>query len=351
MKTLIISHANCVDGFVSAYLMNIVYPNNEIIFAKYQESLDYDTIFKEKWERICIVDFNLDQNDIDKLLEQTDNIEQVDHHDTAIKIWGDGDSASFYLGGKIVERCMCGDYCAAKLIWDKYFKAPYNNHPTAVQDPFFIPDYVEELGNYDYANLRTLVNYVDDYDRWVLEFPVVFEINEIIRQILEQKDTALFDKFNTLKVFVSEINRYLHQPYNYDEIEDLYRGELNLQNLIYNTIKIVKDRDAAVNHLTNNPQIFNFQGYEVPFISCQSNLVNYVGNALADQYPFVFMYDIIPTKQKVKISLRSKKFGPVNVAELAQIYGGGGHPSAAGFNIDLNTFNTIIQNGVDDKTQ
>lgn len=336
MRTLIISHASCVDGFLSAYLMNLVYPYNEIIYAKYQQELDYSIISKEQWNKICIVDFSFPKEELEKLSQYTKEIELIDHHDSAVRRYGN--ETESYLGNKLVKFCLCEDYCASKLIWDKYFTFPYGQY---LPHETYVPTYVNDLGNYPYLNLKRIVQYVDDYDRWVLEFPYVFEVNEIIRQIFSNNQNNSFD----------QLHHFIEQFEVGDFNTDYFCSNKDLCANIERALKIVKDRDSVIAHLSENPQIFKFQEYEVPFIPCKSNLVNYVGHSLSEQYPFVFMYDIIPSKQKVKISLRAKKFSEVNVAKLAELYGGGGHPSAAGILIDLCTFNEIIQNGTIEQNQ
>ena len=70
-------------------------------------------------------------------------------------------------------------------------------------------------------------------------------------------------------------------------------------------------------------------GYRVPCVNT-TTLISEIGNRLAVGNPFAAMY--FETDEKRIYSLRSEENG-VDVSEIAKMYGGGGHPRAAGFTV------------------
>lgn len=76
--------------------------------------------------------------------------------------------------------------------------------------------------------------------------------------------------------------------------------------------------------------IRNFHGYDVPAVNCPWMFASDVGHALCEKYPdaplsVTFMLGV----DKVKFSLRSND--KIHCGHIAETFGGGGHPNAAGF--------------------
>lgn len=81
-----------------------------------------------------------------------------------------------------------------------------------------------------------------------------------------------------------------------------------------------------------NVRLVNLAGSTVPIMNC-TTLVSEICGQLAESYPFAITY--YDTAENRVYSLRSKEHGGVNVATIAKMYGGGGHPNASGFSIPL----------------
>jgi oligoribonuclease NrnB/cAMP/cGMP phosphodiesterase (DHH superfamily) len=79
--------------------------------------------------------------------------------------------------------------------------------------------------------------------------------------------------------------------------------------------------------LFQKAQMVEIGGYTVPCVNC-THLISELGNELAKGQPFAALY--FDTVDKRVFSLRSTDEG-VDVAEVAKMYGGGGHRNAAGF--------------------
>jgi uncharacterized protein len=89
------------------------------------------------------------------------------------------------------------------------------------------------------------------------------------------------------------------------------------------------DREYVKAILDSPPVLENIGGYSVPCIN-NNHLISEVGNALAENYPFSAQW--FETATHRIYSLRSVDTG-VDVAVVAEQYGGGGHARAAGFSI------------------
>ncbi len=103
------------------------------------------------------------------------------------------------------------------------------------------------------------------------------------------------------------------------------------------------DQEIAV--VSKEAELVNFEGYKVLMVNSPSIFASAMGHLLAKRTPPLALVWSRKNGQ-YKVSLRSDK--SVNVAELAQKYGGGGHPGAAAFIVktaDWPTFmNKLLNN-------
>jgi len=110
----------------------------------------------------------------------------------------------------------------------------------------------------------------------------------------------------------------------------LYKYSSELTELAKAGHLMVCFKKKQVERIVKRAYIDNIGGYKVPVVNSDS-FVSTVGNALAVAYPnfpFAGVWFRMSNRQE-KWSLRS--IGEFNVADVAKIYGGGGHKNAAGF--------------------
>jgi nucleoside-triphosphatase THEP1/oligoribonuclease NrnB/cAMP/cGMP phosphodiesterase (DHH superfamily) len=82
---------------------------------------------------------------------------------------------------------------------------------------------------------------------------------------------------------------------------------------------------------------FTIAGHVVPSANCsEMRFASDVAHALADCHPFAATY-WVRADGMVQFSIRSRTDG-VDVSEIAQLYGGGGHRHAAGFEVEFSRF-------------
>lgn len=82
--------------------------------------------------------------------------------------------------------------------------------------------------------------------------------------------------------------------------------------------------------LSQKMEYVSIGGYIVPCANC-THLISELGNEMAQGQPFAALY--FDTTDKRVFSLRSTDEG-IDVAEIAKLYGGGGHRNAAGFTVN-----------------
>lgn len=162
----ILYHANCTDGFCSAYLFRLHYPDANFIPVKYGEPFpDID-----KNDEIYIVDFSYPR---DVLLELTNCI-VLDHHKTAEAELAGIDFCTFDMNRSGAKMCY---------------------------------DFLE----FDDPVLCEYVDYIQDRDLWKWELPNSKEINTAIRcypQDFEAWDDMIATPIDKLIDRGAAINQY-----------------------------------------------------------------------------------------------------------------------------------------------
>ncbi len=181
---------------------------------------------------------------------------------------------------KATEAIFSSRHCAAVLTWRYFF--PKKQMPL-------------------------LLKYVEDLDLWQFRQSSSQEINAAIG--LMDFDFKQWDK----------LARQLNTKEG--RIECKKKGKIILQY-----------QDKMINKIIGRARPVILAGQEGLMVN-SSVLVSKIGNALVQHdYPMAIIW--FETKNKRKVSLRSN--GDVNVAKIAEKFGGGGHEAAAGFVLSIN---------------
>lgn len=270
-KTVILYHAesNCPDGFGAAYAA----------WKKFGDDATYVPLSRgdvPPYEAVegadaYFLDFCYPQEIMDEFVKRADSLTMLDHHQ----------------GIENVIRTMPtfvfdANRSGAGIAWD-YF------HP-GVPRPKLI-DYIEDDDIYRFAlpDTRAFLTYI------MTTFPFSFtQWDEIARKLDDEK----------------EREGVLHTARSY--LEYFYKlAEMSIEKA----------------------KLVSFEGYEVYFANVHplKNLKSYVGNELAKKHPpFALVVSAHPLGYGV--SIRSAG-GGVDVAKIAQKYGGNGHRESAGFSV------------------
>jgi len=275
----VLYHANCADGFCSAYILWTLFPGATFTPCHYGQPLILRD-FKVT-DTILMVDFSYKRDQLIKIANKVKKVIIYDHHKTAMEDLEAGlphnVSVTFDMG-----RAGC------EITWEEMRK------------------------NTAYPNL---IKYVADRDLWRWELPKSKEVSAYIASVP-------FD-FNTWLMLEKDLQEYMPLI--------VAKGEaiLAFQN---------KQIEASVAAASDAQLIVPGMGtFVIPAVNTTVNFSEVAGK-LAEGRSFAVCW-FMRKDGKFQYSLRSSEEG-LDVSEIAKALGGGGHPRAAGFQSDeLRIFN------------
>lgn len=277
LKTKVIYHAGCHDGFFAAWLFWLVDSTVLLHPASYGD--EPPEVFKD--EKVFIVDFSYPAPVLEEMRKKCHSLLVMDHHKNV------SDECK-----KLPYFTFDNTKSGASLAWD-YLRASlaylYQYHYTL------------------HSNIAKLVSYVEDRDLWNNRLENTKAINAAIRSYPMD-----------LNVWFGLASRLLMMSSLKEDGEAILR---------YRKILI----DQHVRHANE----ITVAGHKVLGVYCSVDVASEVGEALCSgdnaNRPFGVTWFDIPSTQARVYSLRSR--GDFNVGQLAKQFGGGGHDSAAGFTI------------------
>lgn len=237
----------------------------------------------ETGEEVWIVDYSIQPAEMNALQVVTKNVHWIDHHKSAIEKYADYPNAPKGIRRDGTAACM--------LAWE-YTWSLYTESEGVDCDPPPAP-----FG----------IKLIADRDVWR------FEYGNRTRQYHE--GTLTYDT-DPASVFWERCLEDLHS-YHVLEVEE--RG---VPVLLY------KNRQAAENLKKLSYEVF-FQGHTCLAMNMQERSSEGFGldsEALLVKYPMLIAYT--HSREGFQVSLYSKK---LDVAEIAEYFGGGGHRGAVGF--------------------
>ena len=289
--TVVLYHKNCLDGLAAAWcawkhfkgqvdLISVQYNNNyQEMFGKEFQLLADKTVY--------VLDFSFDLETTKKMAWASRQYIMLDHHETAWKNLGkicDSDIDKTVITHMFDEEtclhpqlvlCVDQRFSGGMLAW-KFF-----NH--GKEPPYGILA-------------------AQDRDLWKWEVPGSREWT-----------SAAFSFDFTVENFDALINR--------DPKEIVAEGKALMRN---------QERNVKI--LTKSPRRFKLNGYDVPIINANSFFASDAGSDMSKGEPFAIIY--VDDGDGRIYSLRSQKC-TTDVSKIAEQFGGGGHPNAAGFKISF----------------
>lgn len=267
----VLYHGGCPDGFGGAYAA----------WKKFGDTADYIPLKHGKpvpeniaGKELYFIDFCYPQEVMNRLAENAKSITVLDHHK------GVSDVATKFPGIFDIN------HSGATIAWS-----------------YFHPD----------TPVPTLLKYVETGDLYRFDLP---NSREIIAYVYTLTDSfASFDLKNVAKwdTFVTELE---------DPTE--------LRRIVETGRLFVQYHEHVVVHGVHHAEMVHFEGYDCYITGSTGEFVSDIGNRLARLKPPIAII-ISADAEGLRVSLRSD--GSVDVATLAQKYGGNGHPAAAGFGI------------------
>ena len=272
-----IIYHNDFDGKCSAAIAYLYYGNEigenniEFIEADYNKEIPLST-FKEN-EKIIILDFSFSEDFMNKLLDITTDIIWIDHHKTSIEKFKNNEKINTLPGLRLSGTAAC------PLSWHYFF---YSEK---------VPD---------------IVKYIADYDVWTFEYDFY---TEYVQEGLKTYDT------DPDSLFWVEVSDDLNPNETVDRVIDRGRTCLYYRDSIYN--KMIGDFSFET----------ELEGYSVIALNTPLRGSPIFGD-LKDEYDImsVFCYN----GEKWTVSLYTVK-DDIDVSEITERKGGGGHKQAAGF--------------------
>jgi oligoribonuclease NrnB/cAMP/cGMP phosphodiesterase (DHH superfamily) len=285
-KVLCIYHGNCLDGFSAAWVVRKYYGEDNVEFFP----ASYGGTEPEVTDRsVIMVDFSYKRSKILEMAKKAKNILIIDHHQSAeenLKRKLEG----YHDLPENVETVFDMEQSGCVLTWEYFFN--YGKQNTA------------DHGNQ--INTPHLLLHIQDRDLWKFSMSDSKNIN--MAMFSYQYDFGLWDSLTCPDTEFADMNML--------EIE----GEA-IQR------KFDKDLNELLPMLKREMLIGGHKVYaaNLPYMFASEG-----ANKLSEGMPFGATFYDKPGERV--FSLRSKSDG-IDVAKIAEEYGGGGHKHASGFSI------------------
>jgi len=283
-KTVVIYHGGCTDGWCAAWILHRCFGGVELHSARHGD--DPPNV---KDRDVIVVDFSYDKKTMVRMSKECKSILVFDHHVTAQRHL---EGLSFcHFDMEKSGAMLAYDYCNR----EGYISAMSLSKNKNKRSLAF--------------GIRMLALYVQDSDLWTNKLPSTESINACFRSY----------KFDIV---------------DWDNLA--IRSVLDLESLISEGDAVLRYRKGLIEQHKKrvDEDRVDIGGHSVNIVECTCReIVSDLLNELAVGEPFAASYYM--QSEQMVFSLRSEK-GAVNVAEVAEQYGGGGHKNSAGFCIPRN---------------
>ena len=271
MKTLIIYHANCLDGFGAAYA---AWRHFEPAGAEveYLAASHGNSPPDCRGLEVYIVDFSYKRAQLKQLCEQAARVTIIDHHISAQE-----DLAGLDLEHDNLQVVFDMERSGAVLTWDFF----HDGEPPM------------------------LLQHVQDRDLWRFTLDGTEAIN-----------TAL-----------------MSYPFSFERWHQAVNDPAMLAGLRLEGETINRFRAQMIEQYKQRAVMGEIAGHTVPVVNAPHAIISELLGQLALEHPFAAGYQDKGNKRSW--SLRSRREGGADVAKIAEGFGGGGHRNAAGFHTML----------------
>lgn len=298
---LIIFHQNCPDGWAAAYICHMKYP--EANFLPLNHGLtpeDLDFVFQVATGKdVIMVDYSLRTRELnDKLASVAKSFRILDHHKTAQAVLAGASYATFDMARS-----------GAGLAWDYLFGKDRDKSESITFGKLTWSDG-------DVFVRPWWVNYTEDQDLWNWALPDSQVINAYL--MTQPREVGAWDVITRM-----------------DAADAKEMGEGVRQYIEYYTRSVVTERQDGV-------LVFEGRNHKVSVLNIPYAGVSEAGSALVNLGYEIGVAWFERGDGITQFSLRSLKGGDVDVSAIAKSYGGGGHQSAAGFQVSLAAGRRIV---------
>lgn len=297
MKTYVLYHGGCWDGFCSAWVARrkLGTENVEYIAVNYgqpEPSMDCES-------RVYLLDFSYKRPVMRDLLSQMHQVIVLDHHKTAeMELAGlvdefiqRPDLVNNIQGSELPVVWFDMDKSGGRLAWEYFFGRDFEKKYT--------PELCEKLRPW-------LVDYTEDRDLWRWSLPMSREVNAALRS--HPLDFDLWDQFN------------------------LFDKEVALPTFFTEGAAILRREKQIIDQHIRHAREIELAGERILAVNA-TVLFSDIAGELAKGRPFGACYFDRSDGKRVW-SLRSTNEG-IDVSDVAKRYGGGGHRNAAGYEVPI----------------
>jgi oligoribonuclease NrnB/cAMP/cGMP phosphodiesterase (DHH superfamily) len=351
MKVVIVYHGGCLDGIASSWVIQHYFTTiknkskEDIILIGmapqclnlFQEFKNHGINFEINSYNIIFVDICPTIDILLKLIELNkqngthSRLEIYDHHITNKEIFKTHFSKliSNITGTFDMERCGC------QIAWDEFMQSPVLGIPAL--RPWFI-DYVAEgdLWKWELPDAKLIYGILQDNFKHI-----------DLLDILYQNGYEYFTDNSEFGFKAQYLTKAKHiQEYKQSQIDKhISKSQHHIANITYDDYKVrsyniwvVECMDIGLcselgNQLTKKKLVpYYFHNNNDIGIDSEKVYPDFVLIIKSIEYNLECEHN---TELRYGISLRSNKNTKpdINVANIASLYGGGGHPQAAGFDI------------------
>lgn len=310
-------HANCLDGFGAAYAA----------WRKFGDRAVYrPTCYGQSWEvgdvagrEVFILDFSFPVDELRAMARLARSVQLLDHHVTARRPWEQKmqegkDGLGHYIDPELPLTVTFNlGKSGARLAWEYL-------HP---KEP-----------------LPLAIAHIEDQDLWRFEIPGTQRFCHALRlwpfdfhawdEIVLGTVSAFHERYRSMLTQGEAIERFCAL-----EVERLAGSRLvmpvTLKGDPVDPLQVLRHDQPVIDE--SNRSWFAITGLT---INASALFTSNLGHLLAQRSGTFGLIWQLGGDGEVKVSLRAD--GKVNVAVLAERYGGGGHPNAAGFHMPASRF-------------
>ena len=274
------THSQCDDGLASAWIMKRAYPKIETIFSTYSHEWKHHNF--NSGDEIFFTDFSPEPEDAVELINQGVEFLVIDHHLTA------QEKLNAFKDKKSIQNHyrLNMEFCGAVLTWKHFFRN---------------------------ESMPELLEYINISDMWQWD---------------ERDDSREVCAWNRHNLVMNDIGSFqkLYETWSLTEARE--KGAL-----------LVDQVNRLVTRLATPRYELNFDGTLVHAMN-DSLFPSDLGHEFEKTSPsgIGVTYYVSPVNGIVKVSARGK-----GAKEFCERYGGGGHPLAAGFVMNMKEFMRFLE--------
>jgi uncharacterized protein len=320
--TTIFYHADCPDGFGAAYAAWRVFGDTARYLPMHHGMPWQETDVRDR--AVFILDFSFPKEDLLAMARIARSVVMLDHHGTARRPWAevlqkspDSSFEAFQAEDLPLRICFDMNKSGARLAWEYFLPAT---------PPPLLIGHIEDIDLWRFALPGTKA-----FSRALRLFPFDFQVWD---KLARSTETTQGERYQRLLADGEAIDRFINI-----EIERLVAGRLltpiTLRGEPVDPLQAVRHGQPVIT--AENRTWLAVSGLAV---NANSVFASELGSALAEKSGSFGAIWQLGNDGEAKVSLRANN--RVDVARIAENYGGGGHPNAAGLRLPMAEFLPLL---------